>query len=42
LPNTGSGTLPVALAGFGALGIGALAVWYGTRKNAHGVPPRLH
>ena len=33
LPNTGDGTLAVALAGLGALLLGAGALWYGNRQN---------
>ncbi len=33
LPKTGDGTLAVALAGLGALLIGAGALWYGNRQN---------
>lgn len=33
LPNTGDGTLAVALAGFGALLLGALALWWGARTS---------
>lgn len=33
LPNTGNGTLPVALAGLGALAIGGLALWWGGRTR---------
>ena len=32
LPKTGDGTLTIALAGFGALGLGGLALWWGTRS----------
>ncbi len=33
LPNTGDGTLAVGLAGFGALLLGGLALWWGTRAG---------
>jgi LPXTG-motif cell wall-anchored protein len=33
LPNTGDGTLETALAGFGALVVGAAALWWGARHG---------
>ncbi len=33
LPNTGDGTLSVALAGFGSLVLGASALWWGHRRT---------
>ena len=38
LPNTGDGTLTVAIAGFGALLLGGFALWWGTR-SARGHAP---
>lgn len=35
LPNTGDGTVGVALAGIGALVLGAAALWWGTRPTAN-------
>ncbi|MEP6625268.1 MAG: LPXTG cell wall anchor domain-containing protein [Acidimicrobiia bacterium] len=38
LPNTGDGTLAVALAGIGALLLGGLALWWGSRAGRERAP----
>lgn len=40
LPNTGDGTLAVALAGSSSLAIGGLALWWGGRKRPTAQPHR--